>query len=65
LKAPIKDAWKAWYYEEGANGKQVGGYIKKYVGINFVTVINAGHMVPDYQPASAFVLFSNYLNGTA
>jgi len=65
LGAPLKQAWKAWYYEEGDYGKQVGGYLKKYVGINFATVINAGHMVPAYQPAAAFVLFSNYLNGTA
>jgi len=65
LKAPIKDAWKAWYFEEGDIGKQVGGYIKKYVGINIATVIDAGHMVPAYQPASAFVLFTNFLNGTA
>jgi carboxypeptidase C (cathepsin A) len=41
----------------------VGGYVKKYNGITYCTVRNAGHMVPQYQPYPAFILFQAYLNG--
>jgi len=40
---------------------QVAGYLKKYERINFVTVKNAGHMVPTYQPQNALVFFEGYL----
>lgn len=44
-------------------GPQVGGYVKRYNGLSYITVRDAGHMVPQYQPQAAFVLLQKYLAG--
>ena len=43
---------------------QVGGYTEGYNNgnFNFVTVRNAGHMVPYMQPARAFAVFKAFLH---
>ncbi|XP_017701690.2 serine carboxypeptidase 1-like [Phoenix dactylifera] len=58
LKLPVRDSWKAWYYNE-----QVGGYVVGYQGLVFVTVRGAGHMVPSYQPERALALISSFIQG--
>lgn len=50
-------SWKAWTDTDG----QVGGYLTKYTGLNFVTVHGAGHEVPTYQPARALEVLRRYL----
>lgn len=46
--------WKAWYLDD-----QVAGYTEEYNkgSFKFVTVHNAGHMVPYMQPARALEVF--------
>jgi carboxypeptidase C (cathepsin A) len=61
LKMPVSERWRNWLVDG-----QVGGYATGYGANNrtsfrFVTVRNAGHMVPQYQPVRAFHLLQNYL----
>eukprot|EP00249_Psilotum_nudum_P000929 c13136_g1_i1 orf=52-1518(+) len=58
LKLQIKVPWYPWYL----NG-QVGGHCEVYEGLTLVIVRNAGHEVPDIQPARGFALIKAYLLG--
>lgn len=42
---------------------QVGGWSQVYKNLTFVTVREAGHEVPEYQPGRAFALFKYFLRG--
>ncbi len=42
---------------------QVGGYRIDYAGLSFVTVRNAGHMVPYVQPERAYHMLGDFLFG--
>jgi len=59
LDYPITQPWAPWTDADG----QVGGYLVRFSGFNFVTVHSAGHEVPTYQPMRAFTVFQNYLTG--
>ncbi|MBA0821692.1 hypothetical protein Goarm_018532 [Gossypium armourianum] len=65
LKLPVKTAWRPWSInDELLNGnKQVGGYVEEYEGLTLVTVRDAGHFVPSYQPARALTMISSFLQG--
>ena len=41
---------------------QVGGYIWRLDGMDFVTVQSAGHMVPEDQPARANKVIFEWIN---
>ena len=41
----VKDKYKPWKV-----GGRIGGFVKRYEGITFTTVRDAGHMVPTDQP---------------
>jgi serine carboxypeptidase-like clade 2 len=44
---------------------QVGGYTEVYEGdLTFVTVRDAGHQVPSFQPARGLSLIKHFLDGT-
>ncbi|XWS72969.1 hypothetical protein CRYUN_Cryun02cG0085500 [Craigia yunnanensis] len=58
LKLPIKTAWRPW-----SNNNEVGGYLVEYEGLTLVTVREAGHFVPSYQPARALTMISSFLQG--
>lgn len=66
-----KASWHPWY--STASGQSEGyppaGYATEYTSptgfdFSFVTVRLAGHMVPTFQPAAAFTLFSRFLGKT-
>jgi serine carboxypeptidase-like clade 2 len=44
---------------------QVGGWTTQYDGLNFTTVRNAGHFVPETQGERALYLFKNFVANTA
>lgn len=56
----------AWFV-----GGQVAGYSKAYAtqspdsSFQFITVHDAGHMVPTYQPERALAMLQAFLSGTA
>jgi carboxypeptidase C (cathepsin A) len=53
------DAWKAW----AVSNTSVGGYVARYPNLTFMTVLNAGHMAPYYQPQACYVMFQDYISG--
>lgn len=61
LKQQVQVQRRVWLYE-GADGKQVGGFVKEFENIAFVTVKGSGHMVPTDKPAAAFAMFSRFLH---
>jgi serine carboxypeptidase-like clade 2 len=59
LGLPVVEPWAPWTDSEG----QVGGYKVKYDGLTFLTVRDAGHMVPYCQPQRALDFFGAGLKG--
>uniref|UniRef100_A0A8C5R6K0 Carboxypeptidase n=1 Tax=Leptobrachium leishanense TaxID=445787 RepID=A0A8C5R6K0_9ANUR len=51
----------AWFYTEDGQ-QQVGGFVKEFPNLAFLTVKGAGHMVPTDKPNPAFVMFNRYIN---
>jgi hypothetical protein len=51
--------WHQWKYP----GNQVGGQAVQYSNLQFTTIRAAGHQVPTSQPAAAFFMFNQTLNG--
>ncbi|XP_069099611.1 lysosomal protective protein-like [Pleurodeles waltl] len=51
---------RMWKYDDG-NGLQVGGFVKEFPNISFLTVKGAGHMVPIDKPKAAFTVFSRFI----
>ncbi|RDX62259.1 Serine carboxypeptidase 24, partial [Mucuna pruriens] len=58
LNLTIKTRWYPWY-----SSGQVGGWTEVYDGLTFATVRGAGHEVPLFQPARAYILFRSFLAG--
>lgn len=58
LGLPLNSPWRSWYHKD-----QVGGRIIDYVGLTFVTVRGAGHLVPLNKPSEAFAIIHSYLYG--
>jgi carboxypeptidase C (cathepsin A) len=59
LGLPVEKPWRSWRI----NGNENAGYVVDYKGLTFVTVKGTGHMVPQWKPAEAFHMFSQFLNG--
>ncbi|KAF7645530.1 hypothetical protein LDENG_00202530 [Lucifuga dentata] len=51
---------RPWKYID-TNGQQVGGFVKEFSNIAFLTVKGSGHMVPSDKPAAAFTMFSRFI----
>ncbi|XP_071957803.1 lysosomal protective protein-like [Antedon mediterranea] len=56
LGQPVKVAYRDWTYNN-----QVAGFVKEFENITYMTVKASGHMVPQYKPAQAYQMFSNFL----
>ncbi|KAG7494260.1 lysosomal protective protein [Solea senegalensis] len=51
---------RPWFYDAD-DGRQVGGFVKEFGNMTFLTVKGSGHMVPSDKPAAAFTMFSNFI----
>jgi len=62
----VNNAFAPWTFNSGTGSGQVGGYVVQYNANDFTyaTVKGAGHMVPQYQPAAAYQMFTNWLANT-
>uniref|UniRef100_A0A667YHR5 Carboxypeptidase n=1 Tax=Myripristis murdjan TaxID=586833 RepID=A0A667YHR5_9TELE len=51
---------RPWVYSD-ADGQQVGGFVKEFNNIAFLTVKGSGHMVPTDKPVAAYAMFSRFI----
>ncbi|XP_075993849.1 lysosomal protective protein [Genypterus blacodes] len=51
---------RPWTYVD-TDGEQVGGFVKEFSNIAFLTVKGSGHMVPSDKPVAAFAMFSRFI----
>ncbi|OAP62975.1 hypothetical protein AYL99_02202 [Fonsecaea erecta] len=57
------------WYEAGyapivANSSYIGGVVREFGNLSFSRIYDAGHLVPAYQPETAFTIFSRVIEGT-
>ncbi|KAM9814065.1 lysosomal protective protein [Neosynchiropus ocellatus] len=51
---------RPWLYDD-LDGRQVGGFVKEFDSLAFLTVRGSGHMVPTDRPVAAFAMFSRFI----
>ncbi|XP_070697057.1 lysosomal protective protein [Pempheris klunzingeri] len=51
---------RTWLYDD-EDGRQVGGFVKEFDNIAFLTVKGSGHMVPSDKPIASFAMFSRFI----
>lgn len=60
LQQQVEVQRRPWLYND-ADGQQVGGFVKEFDNIAFLTVKGSGHMVPSDKPAAAFTMFTRFI----
>lgn len=53
----------AGYADIVVNDSYVGGHVRQYGNLSFSRIFDAGHIVPFYQPETAFTVFSRIIQG--
>ena len=56
--------YSAGYAEIVINSTYVGGVVRQYGNLSFSRIYDAGHLVPAYQPETAFTVFTRVIMGT-
>lgn len=46
------------------NSSYVGGQVRQFGNLSFSRIYDAGHTVPEYQPETAFTVFTRIIKGT-
>ncbi|KAJ4371567.1 hypothetical protein N0V83_004786 [Neocucurbitaria cava] len=54
---------RAGYADIVVNNSYVGGQVRQYGNLSFSRIYDAGHMVPYYQPETAFTVFTRIIQG--
>ncbi len=61
-------AYLPWYAAGYApivsNNSYIGGVVREYGNLSFSRIYDAGHLVPAYQPETAFTVFSRVIEGS-
>ncbi|KIV86810.1 hypothetical protein PV11_02397 [Exophiala sideris] len=61
---PAYQPWyAAGYAPIVANSSYIGGVVRQYGNLSFSRIYDAGHLVPAYQPETAFTVFSRIILG--
>ncbi|CAN9512227.1 unnamed protein product [Ophioblennius macclurei] len=60
LQQQVQVQRRPWLYDD-KDGQQVGGFVKEFDNISFLTVKGSGHMVPSDKPVAAFAMFSRFI----
>ena len=56
--------YTAGYAPIVANSSYIGGAVREFGNLSFSRIYDAGHLVPAYQPETAFTIFSRLIEGT-
>ncbi|KAL8697357.1 MAG: hypothetical protein Q9201_007159 [Fulgogasparrea decipioides] len=56
--------YSAGYAAIVVNSSYVGGVVRQYGNLSFSRIFDAGHLVPAYQPETAFTVFTRIITGT-
>ncbi|KAM8946654.1 lysosomal protective protein-like [Pelodytes ibericus] len=51
---------RPWLYDDG-DQQQIGGFVKEFSNLTFLTIKGAGHMVPTDKPVASFLMISRYI----
>ncbi|XP_051753716.1 lysosomal protective protein isoform X2 [Ctenopharyngodon idella] len=60
LQQEVQVQRRSWIYFNGET-QQVGGFVKEFTNIAFLTVKGSGHMVPTDKPIAAFTMFTRFI----
>ncbi|XP_063315230.1 lysosomal protective protein-like [Pelobates fuscus] len=60
LEQKLQVQRRPWMYNDG-DQQQIGGFVKEFSNLTFLTIKGAGHMVPTDKPIAAFIMISRYL----
>ncbi|XP_015257961.1 PREDICTED: lysosomal protective protein-like [Cyprinodon variegatus] len=60
LQQQVEVQRRPWIYE-GQDGRQIGGFVKEFSNLAFLTVKGSGHMVPSDKPVAAFAMFTRFI----
>jgi len=55
--------YSAGYAEIVVNDTYVGGVVRQYGNLSFSRIYDAGHLIPAYQPETAFTVFTRIIMG--
>ncbi|KAL9585702.1 MAG: hypothetical protein Q9212_001359 [Teloschistes hypoglaucus] len=56
--------YSAGYADIVVNSTYVGGVVRQYGNLSFSRIFAAGHLIPAYQPETAFTVFTRIITGT-
>ena len=56
--------YTAGYAEIATNESYVGGVVRQHGNLSFSRIYDAGHLIPAYQPETAFTVFTRIIMGT-
>ncbi|XP_051996774.1 lysosomal protective protein-like [Xyrauchen texanus] len=60
LQQEVQVQRRTWIYFSG-DTQQVGGFVKEFSNLAFLTVKGSGHMVPTDKPIAAFTMFTRFI----
>ncbi|MBN3325133.1 PPGB protein, partial [Atractosteus spatula] len=60
LQQEVQVNRRTWLYNNG-DSQQVGGFVKEFSNLAFLTVKGSGHMVPTDKPMAALTMFTRFL----
>lgn len=55
----------AGYAEIVVNNTYIGGEVRQFGNLSFARIYDSGHLIPAYQPETAFTVFTRVVQGTA
>lgn len=65
ISNPYADAFPAAGYADiVVNSSYVGGAVRQFGNLSFSRIYDAGHLMPYYQPETAFTVFTRIIQGT-
>ena len=56
--------YTAGYADIVINTTYIGGAVRQYGNLSFSRIYDAGHLIPAYQPETAFTVFTRIISGT-